>query len=119
MKRIPLVPFPMKKALTISKKFRWLSQSLVRLAPGLKRDLYQSEMDINPMDYVGIAFFTSLFYSVVMGGVVTLSGLIFMGILDPIGMLVGLVFFFIGFYFLVFYPKITSKKRVKSLEKNL
>jgi flagellar protein FlaJ len=54
-----------------------------------------------------------------MGGVVTLSGLVFMGTLDPVGLLVGLIFFFISFYFIIFYPKLTLKKRVRTLEKNL
>jgi len=109
----------MEKALRISKKFRWLSQSLVRLVPGLKRDLYQSGMDVKPIDYVGIVFFTSLFYSLIMGGVVTLSGLTFTGVIDPVGILVGIIFFFISFYFLILYPKLTSRKKVKLLEKNL
>ena len=119
MKRIPLIPIPMEKALRISKKLRWLSQPLVRIMPGLKRDLYQSEIDIKPMDYVGIVFFTSLFYSIMMGGVVTLSSLIFIGTMDFMGILIGSIFFFISFYFLIFYPKLTSRKRVKELEKNL
>lgn len=119
MKRIPLVPVPMKKALTVSKKFRWMSKSLVRLAPGLKRDLYQSEIDIEPIDYVGIALFTSLFYSIMMGSVVTLTGLIFTDVFEPVGIIVGALFFFISFYFIIFFPKITLKKRVRSLEKNL
>lgn len=119
MKRIPLVPVPLKKAIQIAKKMRWASQSLARLAPGLKRDLYQSEIDIHPIEYVGIALFTSIFYSIVMGSVVMLSSIIFMNTFDPIGILVGVLFFFISFYFIIFYPKIILKKRVRLLEKNL
>ncbi len=110
---------PLGKALAISRKFRWISQSLARIFPGLRRDLYQSEIDIKPIDYVGIAFFTALFYSVMMGGVVTLSALVFLKNFDPIGILVGLMFFFISFYFIILYPRVIVKKRIKILEKNL
>jgi len=119
MNKIPLIPMPLKKALTVSKKFRWVSQPLSRLFPGLNRDLYQSEIDIKPIDYIGIAFFTSIFYAMLMGSIVTLSSLVFIKILDPIGLIVGIIFFFISFYFIIFYPKVIVKKRTKMLEKNL
>ncbi len=119
MKRIPLIPIPLEKALKISKKLRWLSQSIARIFPGLNRDLYQSEINIKPIEYVGIALFTSIFYSLMMGGIITLSSIVFMGAFDPIGILVGIMFFFISFYFIILYPKVIVKKRVKLLEKNL
>lgn len=119
MKRIPLVPVPMEKALKVAEKMRWVTQSMARLVPGLKRDLYQSEMKISDIDYVGVALFTSIFYSILMGSIVTLSGLIFMKTLDSMGLIVGILFFFISFYFIIFYPKIILKKRVRQLEKNL
>lgn len=119
MKKIPLIPIPLKKALIVSKKFRWISQSLIRAMPGLKRDLYQSEIDIHPIDYVGVALFTAFFYSIIMGSVVTLSSLVFMETPDPMGILIGIMFFFISFYFIILYPKVIVKKRVKMLEKNL
>ena len=119
MKRIPLIPIPLEKALKISKKLRWLSQPATRIFPGLNRDLYQSEINIKPIEYVGIALFTSIFYSLMMGGIITLSSIVFMGAFDPIGILVGIMFFFISFYFIILYPKVIVKKRVKLLEKNL
>ncbi len=119
MKRIPLVPVPLEKALQISKKFRWVSQPLARIFPGLKRDLYQSEIDIKPIDYVGIAVFSSLFYSVLMGGLVTLISLIVRNAFDPLGIFIGMIFLFISFYFIILYPKVIIRRRTKQLEKNL
>lgn len=119
MKRIPLVPVPLEKALQISKKFRWISQPLARIFPGLKRDLYQSEIDIKPIDYVGIAVFSSLFYSILMGGLVTLIGLIVRNAFDPLGIFIGMIFLFISFYFIILYPKVIIRRRTKQLEKNL
>jgi len=119
MKRIPLVPIPLEKAVAISKKLRWISQGMVRVMPGLKRDLYQAEIDISPIDYVGIALFTSIFYSFIMGSVVTLSALVFLNAFDPIGLLIGALFFGISFYFIILYPKVIVKKRIKLLEKDL
>ncbi|HDI02860.1 MAG TPA: hypothetical protein ENF95_01860 [Candidatus Aenigmarchaeota archaeon] len=119
MKRIPLVPVPLEKALQISKKFRWISQPLARIFPGLKRDLYQSEIDIKPIDYVGIAVFSSLFYSILIGGLVTLIGLIVRNAFDPLGIFIGMIFLFISFYFIILYPKVIVRRRTKQLEKNL
>ena len=109
----------MEKALKISKRFRWLSQSLVRVMPGLSKDLYQSEIDIKPIEFVGVVLFSSIFYSVLMGGLITFLGLIFTKTFDVLGILIGVVFFFIGFNFQLHYPKLTLKKRVRMLEKNL
>ena len=114
-----MVPIPLKKALTISKKLRWITQSLVRIFPGLNRDLYQSDINIKPLDYIGVALFTALFYGILMGGMVTFSSIIFTGTFDFIGIIVGFLLSFISFYFIIFYPKVIIKKRTKRLEKNL
>ena len=119
MKKIPMLPIPEKKAIGIAKKLRWASQSLERMFPGLRRDLYQSEIKIEPMDYVGIVLFTAIFYSSMTGGLVTFLTFMMTGGLDPVGPLIGVVFFFITFYFMILYPKVIVKKRVKLLEKNI
>ncbi|MCD6477545.1 MAG: type II secretion system F family protein [Candidatus Aenigmarchaeota archaeon] len=119
MKRIPLIPVPIEKAKSISRRLRWISKSLVVLVPGLKRDLYQSEINIKPIEYMGIVLFSSIFYSVLLGGLTSLLSVIFRGVLDPMGIIIGLFFFFVTFYFLSFYPHIITKRRVKSLEMNL
>ena len=119
MNRIPLIPVPLEKAKNISKKLRWISKSLVNLIPGLNRDLYQSELDLKPIEYMGIVFFSSVFYSVLVGGLTTFLGIMLKGYFDPIGILIGVIFFFVTFYFLSFYPRIILKKRIKELESNL
>ncbi len=119
MNRIPLIPVPLEKAKNISKKLRWISKSLVNLIPGLNRDLYQSELDLKPIEYMGIVFFSSVFYSVLVGGLTTFLGIMLKGYFDPIGILIGVFFFFVTFYFLSFYPRIILKKRIKELESNL
>ena len=119
MNRIPLIPVPLEKAKNISKKLRWISKSLVNFIPGLNRDLYQSELNLKPIEYMGIVFFSSVFYSILLGGITTFLGIMINGYFDPIGILIGIFFFFVTFYFLSFYPRIILKRRVKELESNL
>ncbi len=119
MKKIPLTPFPIEKAMGISRKIRWLSQSVGRMFPGLKKELYQSEFDVKTIDYIGVVLFNSSFYSILIGGLTVLISTVFTGAFDPLGIFIGIIFFFITFFFLINYPKVLIKKRMKVLEENL
>lgn len=118
MKRIPMVPFPMEKALVFSRRFRGIGGKLEKMIPSLRKDLYQSEMDVDPVDYMSLVFLTSLFYGGLTFSLVGFLGVILEGpvLISPV---IGLVFFFISFYFMSFYPKLLARKRMKDLETNL
>ncbi|RLJ03534.1 MAG: hypothetical protein DRP11_00345 [Candidatus Aenigmatarchaeota archaeon] len=118
-KKLPLVPFPMEKTRKIAHRFLGIGSILAKMRPGLKKDLFQSKIDIDPVEYMSIVFFVSLFYSLLIGSTVTFLGLVVRGRIDIIGPIVGLTFFLIPFYYLSLYPKVTAKKRIKTLEKNL
>lgn len=115
---IPLVPFPLKKALKISKKFRPLAKHFLKFSPGLKRDLFQSKMGMDEREYMSLVVFTSFFYSILLGVLVSFIEFYIKNTL-LIGPLMFIAFFFIPFYFLIFIPKIKAKKRVRKLEKDL
>ncbi len=119
LQSIPIVPLPMERALEIAKKFRFLGERFVNSVPHLKKSLYQAEMDINPVLYVSLAVFTGIFYSVFMGMVIGLISIVATGSIGILAPLLALVFLFIPFWYVNFYPALLAKRRVKDLEKNL
>ncbi|MBI5355257.1 MAG: type II secretion system F family protein [Candidatus Aenigmarchaeota archaeon] len=119
MQRLPLVPLPMDKALIKARKLRPLAQGMLKSMPSIKLDLVQAEMEIDPLDYMSLTLFTSLFYFVILGGLMTFVGFVVKGAFDPIGIVIGTVFFIMSFNYLAFYPKVQAKKRLNDLEANL
>lgn len=119
MERLPLVPLPMEKALKKARKLRPLAQGMLKSFPSLKLDLVQAEMEIDPLDYMSLTLFTSLFYFFLLGGLMTFIGFVIKGGFDPIGLVIGTVFLVMSFNYLSFYPKVQAKKRINDLEGNL
>lgn len=119
MERLPLVPLPMEKALKKARKLRPLAQGMLKSFPSLKLDLVQAEMEIDPLDYMSLTLFTSLFYFFLLGGLMTFIGFVIKGAFDPIGLVIGTVFLIMSFNYLSFYPKVQAKKRINDLEGNL
>lgn len=118
-KSIPIVPFPTKKALCAAKKLRFIGEKLVNAVPHLKKSLYQAEMDTDPVLYVSLAVLTGLFYSIFMGGLIAVISLVATGTVGFLAPLLAIVFFFVPFWYVNFYPALLAKRRVQDLEKNL
>lgn len=118
-KSVPIVPLPMEKALKASKRLRFIGEKLVNSVPHLKKGLYQAEMDIDPVLYVSLAVFTGFFYSILIGALVATISLTATGSIGLLPPLLSLVFFFVPFWYVNFYPALLAKRRVKNLEKNL
>ncbi len=116
---IPIVPFPMEKALKVSKKLRFIGEKLAPSVPHLKKSLYQAEMDIDPVLHVSLAVFTGIFYAFMMGGLVAFISIMATGSIGILAPLLFVVFFFVPFWYVNFYPALVAKRRVSDLEKNL
>ncbi|MFP4151112.1 MAG: type II secretion system F family protein [Candidatus Aenigmatarchaeota archaeon] len=116
---IPIVPFPMEKALGAAKKFRFAGEKLVNSVPYLKKSLYQAEMDIDPVLYVSLAVFTGVFYAAFMGGIIALISVAATGSVGLLAPVLAVIFFFVPFWYVNFYPALVAKRRVENLEKNL
>ncbi|MFP4116753.1 MAG: type II secretion system F family protein [Candidatus Aenigmatarchaeota archaeon] len=116
---IPIVPFPMEKALSASRKLRFIGEKLAPSVPHLKKSLYQAEMDIDPVLHVSLAVFTGLFYAFMMGGLVAFISLVATGSIGILPPLLFVIFFFVPFWYVNFFPALIAKRRVKDLEKNL
>ncbi len=119
IKSIPIIPFPLEKALGASRKLRFIGEKLEPSVPHLKKSLYQAEMNIDPVLYVSLAVFTGLFYSLMIGGLVAFISIMATGTIGILPPLLFFVFFFVPFWYVNFYPALIAKRRVKDLEKNL
>jgi len=119
IKSIPIVPFTTKRALKAARKLRFVGEKLAPSVPHLKKNLYQADMDIDPILYVSLAVFTGLFYSFLMAGIVTLISVMSTGSIGLLPPLLSVVFFFVPFWYVNFYPALVAGRKVRDLEKNL
>ena len=62
MKRIPVIPVPMEKALGATKHLLNWGEFFSNLFPGLAFELEQSEFKFEPREWVALALFTGMFY---------------------------------------------------------
>lgn len=119
MENIPLIPFPTEKALGYAKKFRFFGEKLVDTVPGLRKKLYQAEMDIDPVLYVSLAFFTGVFYSLLVGGLTTFLMYVTSGTIGFLSPILFIVFFIFPYMYVNFYPALVANRKVGEIEKNL
>ena len=106
--RIPFCPLPLRKAKRISKKFYGIAQPLIKISPGIKLDIEQAGFEMDPIEYMSIAIFSSLF----------MFSMIFVP-LFIISLAVSSVLLVVTLMYLKMYPKLIVKKRVADLERNL
>jgi flagellar protein FlaJ len=121
-KRIPLLPFPLDKAMKFSKRFIGIGESLSHMFPGLEFNLEQSDLKFDAREWMALAFFTGLFYFLVLFGplsLVTLAARIepVRGVM--ISFLVGFVIGLVSLIYLALYPKLTVTKKVNQVERFL
>lgn len=109
----------MDKALKRARRFRPLAAKSMKFFPTIKADMQQAEMDIDPLDYLSLTFFTAFFYCFLLGGLMTIIGLAVNQTIDPMGPVIGIVFFVMSFNYLAFYPKVLGTRKINDLEGNL
>lgn len=121
MRRIPLCPLPLEKAKRVSRKFYRYSETIAKFSKTLKLNLEQAEIPLNPVEYVSISIFSSLFMFVVSTLIVIVVTVTRLGVARSLGLsfLIGIIVFVASFLYLKTYPKLLIKKKVKSIEKNL
>lgn len=109
----------MEKALPTAKKFRFIGEKLAPTVPSLKKNLYQTEIDLDPVLWVSLALFTGTFFSLLVGGSVALISLLVRGSVGIISPLLFVTFFFVPYWYVNFYPSFLARRRVRDLEGNL
>lgn len=119
MKPIPFVPFPMERALRISRIFLWASSRLVKINPFLSNELYQADIKVNDREYLSVAIFSSLFWFVLIFSLFTAVG----ALAGKHFLYLTLIFSFlvsgVSFVYIVFYPNLTTARKNREVERNL
>lgn len=122
MKRVPLVPFPLDKAKKISRIFIGIGESASKFFPSLDWDLDQAKMEMEPREWVAIAIFSAGFYFVMLFGlmmVITRAARVMPTQGFGVSLLVGLSISGAAFFYILMYPKLLAKKKIKSVDENL
>lgn len=120
-KRIPFVPFPLSLARKIAKPFFGIGERLSKIFPNLGVSLNQAEMNIPPREYLAIAFFSFLFWTLIIFSLlVFLSSFLtlplnYLTIVSIVSLSIG----FLSFIYVILYPQLIISKKTKELEKNL
>lgn len=120
-KRIPFVPFPLQLTRRIVKPFYGLGSRLAKMFPGLSVRLEQAEIDIQPREYLAIAFFSLWFWATMTYCMFLLLFLLvtppenFIYIMTGVPLVIG----FLSFTYIVLYPQLIISRKTRDLEKNL
>ena len=119
MVRIPFVPMPLEKALRFARMFYASGSAIAKTRPGLKLALYQAGLDIDPRQFAAVAVFSSIFFGTMMFSVALGIGIV-TGALDIfVSIFVGLGFGGFVFMYLLTWPNLAGKRKVKELERDI
>jgi len=122
MKRVPLVPFPLEKVIRFSRIFIGFGETVSNFFPSLGWDLDQSDMDMEPREWCGIALFSALFYFVLLFGLmISITRMARVSVVQGFGIsfLVGASIGGAAFLYISMYPKLMAKKKIRSVDENL
>ncbi len=120
--KIPFLPLPYEKVRKITEHFLGLGENLAAMFPSLEYDLEQSGFEISPRRWMSIALFAFIFYFFIISMLlflVTLAANIDVYRSLNVSLLAGLGIGLGSFVFLSFYPKLSAKKKINNIEKNL
>jgi len=119
MKPIPFVPFPMERAVKISRVFLWASSRLVKINPFLSNELFQAGMEVNDREYLSVAIFSSLFWFVLIFSLFTSVGVLVGKHLIYLALVFSFLISGVSFFYIIFYPNVTIAKKNREVERNL
>jgi len=122
MKRVPLVPFPLQKTRKMSRVFIGWGESFSKFFPSLAWDLDQADAKMEPREWMAIALFSALFYFLMLFGLmmfITSLARIMLAQAIGVSFLVGFSIGGAAMFYIAMYPKLLSKKKIRSVEMNL
>jgi len=122
VKRIPFLPLSPEKALKTSRHFLGIGESLSKFFPGIGWHLQQAEINLEEREWLSIAFYVFLFYTILL-----FSGLFVIFLAAKIALPTAFGFsFVIGFglgivqlVYLANYPKLVSRRNIHDIDANL
>lgn len=121
-KRIPIIPIPMEKASSISKRFTGIGDSISHMFPNLDFELEQAGLDFEPREWCALAVFCFVFYFLMIFGllfVVMLAANAEIMRVLMISLPSGFGIAAVSFVYLTFYPKLFVNRKIRNIEKNL
>jgi flagellar protein FlaJ len=123
LKTLPTLLVPVKLVLPHIKRFRGLSQFLIKFNPQLDIQLKQAEIDIDVIDYLSLTIFTVIYnFFIFFGVVLLLTFLIFkeISVIFIIASFLTALLMALGNVFLILsYPNLQALKKSRLLEKDL
>ena len=121
MKRIPFVPIPIDKAKKMSKKFLGIGDNLARMFPDLDFQLRQTKVDMEPREWMAIAFYTSMTYFIIVFSIVFLYAFRAFDITYAfiLSGLFGAIVGFLSFIYIAIYPRLFVNRNTKDIDSYL
>lgn len=116
---IPFVPFPLNRATKVARIFEGMGVSISKSIPSLKLELYQAEIRVLPREYCSVAVFSSMFYFLLLTPLIFFIGLIVGKVDIFLPFIIGIVFSVFVFFYILKYPGLVSRKRMRTLEGDL
>lgn len=119
--RIPFMPFPLPMARVIVKPLYGIGTKFSKFFPGLNVKLNQADIDIQPREYLSIAFFSLWFWTTLTFG---LFFVLFLLVNLPENFIYLIIFVpvsigSISFMYIVLYPDLIISRKTRDLDKNL
>lgn len=112
--RIPLLPFPLEKAVKFSKGIMFLSNYLIKFFPGLQQSLIQANINLKDREYLSVAIFSSIFWFLIFFTIfISLSKSLFNSFLVSFALQIIILIYIASF------PKYLVSKRNRDIERNL
>ncbi|RLI99862.1 MAG: hypothetical protein DRP03_02410 [Candidatus Aenigmatarchaeota archaeon] len=120
--RIPFVPLPLERMRKISRRFFGFGEIFSGMFPRLEWEIDQTGYDLNEVEWVSIAIYVSLFYTLSVFAflffVTVIAHIEFMRSIT-VSLFCGMCVGIFTFIYILFYPKMFVRKRVKGIEENL
>lgn len=116
---IPFVPLPINRAIKTARVFEGIGASISKSIPSLKLELYQAEMQLLPREYCSVAVFSSIFYFLLLTPFIFFVGLMVGRVDIFLPFVVGIVFSVFVFFYILKYPRLVSRRRMRTLERDL
>ncbi len=121
-KKVPFVPLSLEKAKKVARHYIGWGETFSKMFPSLSLHLEQTDLGFEPREWVAVAFYSFVMYTLVLfAGVFILSTVIHVALLKSI-LISFLTGFALGggvFLYIVFYPKFMAGRKIKELEHNL
>ncbi len=120
--RIPFCPFPYGKARRMARGFLGYGEILVHLNPNIKIEMVQANLRFNPIEYMAIAIFTTIYYFFfILGSFIFINIMMDAPVAPEIGFNIALsiLFSLVIFSLIKIHPGVKVQQRVRSVEKDL